>query len=126
MRCEIDQHRAKTMSVTYMASIIVHEATHGFPCLLKFGYPENLRHRIERICIRQQLDFARKCGDDQLCDQIERLLRIKASHWSNESFQERKWMRGLEALKTYGVPIWLAKTLVWGVKKINHLRYPPK
>jgi hypothetical protein len=56
--CYLDRRYVEEASVQAIASVIVHEATHGYPCLRKMGYPENLRYRIEIICVRQELAFA--------------------------------------------------------------------
>jgi hypothetical protein len=58
--CGLDYKFVSSSSPDLIASIIVHEATHAHPYLRKLGYPENLRYRIERICIKQQLAFARR------------------------------------------------------------------
>src|SRR5579872_7101674 len=57
--CLLDERVVASETVEWIASAIVHEATHAR--LEKWGirYDEAVRLRIERICIRRELDFAR-------------------------------------------------------------------
>ena len=48
-RCSLDYEYAKSAGVHEIASSIVHEATHAHPCMLKLGYREEIRHRIELV-----------------------------------------------------------------------------
>ena len=59
--CLLDERivTSETTTVEWIASAIVHEATHARLEKLGIRYDEALRQRIERICARRELDFAR-------------------------------------------------------------------
>jgi hypothetical protein len=111
--CHLDKRYIEKASTQAIASLIVHEATHGYPCLLKMGYSEELRYRIERICIRQELVFARRLPDNKsLCENLERSLKRDASFWSNSEYAKRRPGQELAALKAAGIPGWLITSTV--------------
>jgi hypothetical protein len=60
--CKLDQRfvLADTSSPEVIASVIVHEAAHARLQRCGIGYEEDLRGRVEAVCIRRQLAFAAK------------------------------------------------------------------
>lgn len=58
--CLLDERivNSDTTTVEWIASAIVHEATHARLEKLGVPYDEALRQRIERICVRRERDFA--------------------------------------------------------------------
>jgi hypothetical protein len=89
----------------------VHEATHGHYCLRRIGYPAALRHRIERICMREQLAFARTLpGAHELCAQLERNLSLAPSVWTSEAFKQRYLDGERETARQLGIPDWVIKS----------------
>ncbi|MDE2457742.1 MAG: hypothetical protein KGL20_00735 [Rhodospirillales bacterium] len=118
--CHLDKRYVKSSSTQAIASMIVHEAAHGYPCLRKMGYPETLRHRIELICIRQELIFAQRLPDNEsLCETLERKLKRDPSFWSNREFTNRRPGQELAALRATGVPEWSIKLAL----KLRELRW---
>jgi hypothetical protein len=115
--CGLDFKFVSSSSPDLIASIIVHEATHAHPCLRKLGYPEEFRYRIEQICIKQQLAFAKKHpnGKDAI-EQAEQLLALDQSFWSNAAFRERRPKQELAAATAAGFPQWLVK-VIWKLRK---------
>jgi hypothetical protein len=108
--CHLDKRFVENSSTRAIASLIVHESTHGYPCLRKMGYPEELRYRIERICIRQELLFAQWLPDSRsLCENLERKLARDPSFWSNREFANRRPGQVLAAAKAAGLPDWSVK-----------------
>jgi hypothetical protein len=106
--CNLDYQHVKSSSAEVIASTIVHEASHAHPCLLKFGYPEALRYRIERICMRRQLAFAGKLPNGAAARaQVERLLALQPSYWLSDSLKKSRLQSGTAALREAGVPEWL-------------------
>ena len=112
-RCDLDYRFVSKAPAKAIASTIVHEATHARPCVLRFGYPEELRYRIERICMRQQLAFAdRLPNGDATRETVERNLTRPPSDWSSENL--RKWHLAGEraAARHVGIPDWLTTILL--------------
>jgi hypothetical protein len=106
-RCDLDLRYVKSASLERIAATIVHEATHGHHCLRKIGYPEPLRHRIELICMRQELAFARTLPDGHaLRAQIETNLARKPEEWSNQALRTRFLINANGAAKSAGLPDW--------------------
>jgi hypothetical protein len=71
--CLLDERivASETTTVEWIASAIVHEATHARLEKLGIRYDEAVRQRIERICARRELDFARHLsGVDALLEEI--------------------------------------------------------
>jgi hypothetical protein len=132
-RCDLDLRYVRSSSVAAIASTIVHEATHGHYCLRKIGYPEALRHRIERICMQQQLAFARTLPDQgALCKQLERNLDRNPESWNNEAFKRLRLKGELETARDLGIPDWVTKSaqtvgaahawLRWRLRRITTAR----
>ena len=112
-RCCLDYRFVGAASTEAIASTIVHEAAHGHPWLIRFGYPEGLRHRIEQICMRQEMAFADRMPDGgRLRAQIRRDLARPAALWSTEAIAQR-WTAGqLAAARFVGLPDWLTRSLL--------------
>ena len=118
--CYLDKRYVAKSSTQAIASVIVHEATHGYPCLRKMGYPEKLRHRIEQICMRQELIFARRLPDSKsLCENLERKLKRDPSFWSNKEFTNRKPGQELAGLRAAGLSDWSIKLAL----KVREIRW---
>ncbi len=125
--CHLDKRYVESSSAQAIASVIVHEATHGYPCLLKMGYPEKLRYRIEQICIHQELLFARRLPNSKsLCENLERKLKRDPSFWSNREIATRRPSQEIAGLKATGVPDWLikmalkARAIRWRLSRKRH------
>jgi len=75
--CLLDERvvASETTTLEWIASTIVHEATHARLEKCGIRYDEAVRLRIERICIRRELDFARHLsGIDALQEEITQRL----------------------------------------------------
>lgn len=106
--CRLDVKYVETSPPESVASTIVHEATHGYPCMRKIGYPEALRHRIEQICFRQEILFVEKLPSAVAeVAGVRRNMARGEGFWTNESFRERWPDQMKEAAKFYGVPDWV-------------------
>jgi hypothetical protein len=115
--CKLDQRfvLADTSSPEVIASVIVHEAAHARLQRCGIGYEEDLRGRVEAVCIRRQLAFAAKLPNGQhFRDQATQYLERCAdrSYWTNTSFSERQLAGDLQALHDLGVPDWLVRTIL--------------
>jgi hypothetical protein len=106
--CHLDSRfvLAKTTSPEQIAATIVHEATHARLRRCGIGYDEQLRGRVEAVCVRRELAFARRLphGDDVRA-QAEWALR---HGWSDTPFDERR----RQELVEMGAPAWVVPALL--------------
>jgi hypothetical protein len=103
----------ETTTPELLGSAIVHEATHARLWNCGVGYDEALRSRIEAICVRRQLAFAKKLPDGQ--QSREWAEQILASSdpvtLSNASFWKRDYDWRIEELHRLGVPDWAIRMI---------------
>jgi hypothetical protein len=79
------------------------------------GYDEELRGRVEAVCLRSELAFAAKLPNgDQVRDRVERTLELCTTngHWSNAAFEKRYIEGASEAARHLGIPDWLLRTVL--------------
>jgi hypothetical protein len=101
-----------------IASTIIHEATHARLERAKINYKEEMRSRIERICVKSEIAFARRLPNgEQLIKKAESRLKIPETFWKNSEFQQRQ----LDAIAELGEKFWPARLLYpvakWIVKR---------
>jgi hypothetical protein len=111
--CLLDERVIASENITleWIASAIVHEATHAR--LAKWGvrYDEAARHRIERICARRELDFARRLsGVDALLEEIN--WRLDRCNEENTSYTDKNMWEEIDQghadiLRHLGTPEWV-------------------
>ena len=82
--CKLDE-RFLTSDKTrpdIVASVIVHEATHARLLACGIGYGEDIRARVERVCIARQLAFAAKLpnGQEVRTEADRKSTRLNSSH----------------------------------------------
>ncbi|HEY5777760.1 MAG TPA: hypothetical protein VIT00_03435 [Terrimicrobiaceae bacterium] len=106
--CELDPRfvRDATVTVHELAATIVHESAHARidRCI---PYREDLRHRIEAACRREELAFCRRVtGSTALQEALHDWLARPPSKefWSNSALHQRFINGTLEALRYLGVP----------------------
>jgi hypothetical protein len=115
--CELDIRfvLAETSIPEVIASTIVHEATHARLLRCGVGYEEELRARVEAVCFRRELAFAKKLPNGvQVRERAERTLKLCAAHdyWSNTAFDERYVAGGIEAARHVGLPYWTVRAVL--------------
>jgi hypothetical protein len=115
--CQIDERfvLGETTSSALIASVIVHEATHARLMRCGIGYEEELRIRVERVCVRRQRAFAAKLpGGDEARQQAERFLTDTPSteFWSNKAFAARIVEGYVKGLREAGAPSWVIKAVL--------------
>jgi len=121
--CVLDERvvASETASLEWIASVIVHEATHARLEKLGIRYDEAVRHRIERICARRELDFAlHLSGVDALLEEIN--WRLDRSDDENASFTNKDmWMQidqgNADILRHLGAPEWVV-ALIFGARNL--------
>jgi hypothetical protein len=94
------------VSASRMALTIVHEATHARLCKLKVKYTEDIRDRVEQICIKSEIAFAKRLSDGQkLVEMSESKLKRPKSFYTDAQSQQRN----LDALAALRKKTWLAR-----------------
>jgi hypothetical protein len=112
--CDIDPRFTLSYSPELLASVIVHEATHGVLHRRNIGYNEALGERVEKVCVRQQLAFARKLPDGAAArETAEEALTLPPETWSDLSFRNRHREGALATAPYLGIPLWLVRALLW-------------
>ena len=101
-----DWVEADSTSPDQVAMTIVHEATHAR--FIRFGYAEDIRPRIERICNYQELVFASRIPDaSELIASARRAMDTDPSGFTYEDHRQRS----LKALETLGMSKWVIRLL---------------
>jgi hypothetical protein len=112
-RCVVDPRFILSSSPEVVASAIVHEATHGKLSRRNVGYSEELRHRVEKACMRQELAFASKIpSGDKLRQEIERRFALAPDFWADEASRKRREVDEIAMARHAGIPDWLTKALL--------------
>jgi hypothetical protein len=105
-----------TTSVDRLAATIVHEATHARLDRCGVSYEIEFRTRIEAICVRRELAFARTLpSSTEFQAELMRTLEWCATnpeYFSDQNFHERDFDGRLKALDYLGMPRWLVRALV--------------
>jgi hypothetical protein len=105
---DADYFRRTDISASEMAITIVHEATHARLFKFKIGYAEEIRARVERICIKSEIAFAKRLPDGlKLVEIAESKLQISENYWTNAQFQQRN----LDELAELRKKTWIARIL---------------
>ncbi|WP_181169012.1 hypothetical protein [Mesorhizobium sp. B2-4-14] len=112
-RCLIDNKYVLTSTPEIIASTLVHEATHGRLIRHNIGYSEEIRSRVERVCIRQERAFALKIPQNgDLLQRIERKLAIAPDYWTDHAALERHREGMIAMAEDVGLPNWLGRALL--------------
>jgi hypothetical protein len=89
-----------TRDAGFVAAVIVHEATHARLWHRGIRYDEAVRQRVEAICMRRELAFARRLPDGHRVRQwAEDTLAIPAPYWTDAAFRDRGLQGRIEALQ---------------------------
>jgi hypothetical protein len=105
---------------------IVHEATHARLEKRGIRYEEAVRHRIERICARRELDFARHLsGADTLHEEITRRLDLcneEKAFYTDQNMWQKIDQGNADILRHLGTPEWVIALVFRARKLIGGLR----
>ncbi|TAL76703.1 MAG: hypothetical protein EPN75_13905 [Beijerinckiaceae bacterium] len=115
--CVLDERFvvAETTTLERIAEAIVHEATHARLEAWGIHYDEKLRPRIEAICVRRELAFARRLSDDAQSEKLKRTadwVAANPDYFSNKNFYDRHYQGSIDALHFLGTPDWLVRVIV--------------
>lgn len=106
--CELDDRFVTNSSLEKIASVIVHEATHARLWRRGFGYSENIRQRVEAICLRREVAFASRLPDSgTMPEELSAMLDLPPSSWSDETMAKSHLRGLLEMMKHAELPRWL-------------------
>lgn len=109
--CELDEPFVETATPGLIASVIVHEATHARLYRMGFGYEEAIRERVEKICLRRELAFARRFPNESAVQWAEASLH-SLPDLSNDGFARRRGEDFRAIFLRLGMPGWLASFFV--------------
>jgi hypothetical protein len=102
--CALSAHHVLTDSTTSVAMTLIHEATHARLHQKGIRYTPQLQPRIEAICVRAEVDFARRIpGMEHLVAEAEDAL--SKPWWSDTARKSHK----LNQLRVLGVPAWVVR-----------------
>ena len=112
--CQLDPRfvLSKRATPDIIAAVIVHEATHARLRRCGFSYREEVRPRVEAICIRQELAFARRLQDGaRVREWAEASLTACATPDAlTDVAREKRHVEGsLEVLRHLGAPNWVLR-----------------
>lgn len=106
--CVLDSEFAQssTTTISQLAATLVHEATHGRLNRLGFKYHEDRRLDIERVCLAEEIRFAKQLPDGQeIIRDAESQMARPASDWTTASLNEAR----LDSLRQLNCPGWLVR-----------------
>jgi hypothetical protein len=122
--CKLDERviASEATTLEWIASAIVHEATHARLEKLGIRYNEAVRLRIERICVRRELDFARHLsGVDALQQELTQRLywcRDGNEHFTDQNMWQKIDQGNVDALRHLGTPEWVI-AFVLGARNLS-------
>jgi hypothetical protein len=115
--CELDERfvLAETSPPEVIAATIVHEATHARLWRCGIGYAENIRGRVEAVCFRRELAFARKLPNGEHArEKALDYLAMPPATWTDTADRDRDLEGSVETLRYLGAPNWVVRALLAG------------
>ncbi|MEP6567801.1 MAG: hypothetical protein ABJB10_21915 [Mesorhizobium sp.] len=117
--CELDERfvLGEHTTTEQVAGAIVHEATHARLHQSGIGCEQELRDRVEQVCMGRELAFAAKLPDGE---SIYRWVEARQDHsvdYSNAAFNAREIAGARDALLHLNAPGWLADTIVFFARR---------
>jgi hypothetical protein len=93
--------------------VIVHEAAHARLARYGVGYTEDMRARVEALCVRRELAFAAKLPDgDAVRAWIEANTELSPEAFTDTAFAQRERAGQVEALRYLCTPEWLIRLVL--------------
>ncbi|RWM13118.1 MAG: hypothetical protein EOR73_29900 [Mesorhizobium sp.] len=108
-RFVLDEHTVTEQ----IASTIVHEATHARLDRRGIGYQEQLRARVEGVCMGREQAFAAKLPDGANIRKWVEASQIQSLEFSNVAMHARRIDDARDALLDLNAPVWLADIIVF-------------
>lgn len=113
--CQLDTRFVLASSAELIASTIVHEATHARLKRRGIGYEEELRARVEAVCLRREIAFAAKMPNgEQVREWAERGLQWCGTdgNLTDAAFDNRRIEAAADGLRYLRMPNWLVRILL--------------
>jgi hypothetical protein len=110
--CELDTRFVLEHPPEIIAATLVHEATHARLWRTGIDYVEESRHRIEAICIRQELVFAGRLPKGTIVLEWAEARLLQPSDLSDQAFGARHLTGSIEAFRHSGAPEWLVQAVL--------------
>lgn len=123
--CDLDEQFVETSAPELIASTIVHEATHARLDRMGFGYEEAIRERVEHLCLRREVAFAKKVPGGIEGQWAEASLNAL---WdlSDEGFAQRRDEDYRAVFLRNGTPRWLVNFIIMTGSWLNRRRVARK
>jgi hypothetical protein len=121
--CLLDERfvLAEGTDISHIAAAIVHEAAHARLWRHGFGYDEAVRERVEAICLRREVAFAKKLPDGaRIRAWANDALALAPAYWTDSAAEDRAQAGSVEVLDHLGHG-WLARAVL----AIRKWRRPP-
>lgn len=87
-----------------IAATIVHEATHARLKRCGVGYSESVRQRIEAVCFRQEMHFARKLPDGTQIEEWSQYYLTSPPDLTDAAIEKREIEGAMAAARHAGMP----------------------
>ena len=111
--CLLDERfvASETTTVECIASAIVHKATHARLEKLGIHYDATVRHQIERICARRELDFVRHLSgantlQEEISWRLDQCDQVNA-FFTDQNIRQEIFQGNAETLRHLGMPEWV-------------------
>ena len=106
--CLLDERFLAVAKPIQIALVLVHEACHARLWKLGIRYDENVRARVEHVCIRRELSFALKLPDGRWwAHVVRRKLSSRTADVYTDAALRRHRMRGaIAAMQYLKAPRW--------------------
>lgn len=95
---------AETTEPEIIAAVIVHEATHARLWRCGIGYDEALRARVEAICVRREIAFAKRLPNGQHVREWAQSTLDDLPDLMDADFKWRELKGSIRLLRYLGVP----------------------
>lgn len=100
----MDLRRIEALPIEHVALGIVHEATHARLHRARIAYTPEMRARIERACVGEEVRFAERLPTgSSLVPQVTK--KLETPWWTDQQWEDRMGHQ----LASYGVPQWLVR-----------------
>jgi len=122
--CQLDQRFVldEKTPLELIASVIVHEATHARLARVGIEYREEMRHRIEQVCIRRQMAFTKALPRAAEAFDEAKSMLDNLPDMSDVAMTEEAFAAEVEAARYVGVPEWLLRRMIalrtWRIKRL--------
>lgn len=101
--CLLPSGYVRESNAAAVATTLVHEATHARLWRRGIGYGPDLRGRVERTCVKEQVAFAERLGDVHILSQLRE--KLQRPWWTPAQLHERR----IAAWRQLGVPNWVLR-----------------